>query len=161
MYPVVFKSVLYVLFPLWVLPLWPVKVIPDVLISIVAALLTVTFITPLLVPDLDVLYWAIIPTFELLSDPTNAALLAPSLIYISSPLPVAGAVIEGGFTLGADGAVIFGVTGLKFIACGRLGNVALLAFKVIAPFWTFLGVTDVDTSNPIIGSTTGVVDAIP
>ena len=149
-----FKSVEYVLPPLWLGPLCPVNVTPEVLISIVEPLFTFTFIVP---PD--VLYWPIIPTSELERLPAKAVMLAPFLIYISSPFPVPGTVIVGIVIASTVGGTKTGVTGLKFIACGKLGCVAVSGVTVGAV--NTLGLIPALTSNATIGSFTFLKLAIP
>ena len=83
----------------------------------------------------------------------------PDVIHSSSPFPVGGAVIDGGFTTGAFGAVIFGDTGVKFIACGKLGCVALSGATVGAV--NTLGLIPAFTSKATIGSCTALILAIP
>ena len=60
-------------------------------------------------------------------------------IYISSPLPVPGASIIGISIGSTSGGTIFGVTGLKSIALGNVGDNAAGAGTVIAPFVTIRG----------------------
>ena len=99
----------------------------------------------------------IVPPF--ISICANGATLPPELIHISSPLPVPGGDIVAIVTVGTAGAAIFGVTGLKLIACGKFGCVACNGVTVGAV--NALGVIPALTSNAIIGSLTGLVLAKP
>ena len=86
-------------------------------------------------------------------------MLAPFLIYISSPFPVPGTVIVGIVIVSTVGGTKTGVTGVKFIACGKLGCVAVSGVTVGAV--NTLGLIPALTSNATIGSLTGDVLAIP
>ena len=77
----------------------------------------------------------------------NLSLCEPFFMYISSPFPVLGGFISGISIFGAFGDFILGVTGLKSIAFGNVGDISSGGVTLIAPLVTIRGLILAVTVN--------------